>query len=396
MGSVADVDPYPVYEDYRASAPLVWDDSMGGWIVTSYRLCRFIEENERQFRHPYADANETLIEIKGGKRNPTIVQGREHFAMHRFLLRMFTPKIVEGYRSEHIKPVGEMLLGRFLSTGRAELVADLTTQFSPRVLMSLFGMDWRDDQLADRVLTLHETIMDWVGQQNRGDETTPRARAAAEELNAILIPHLLERKRAPRSDLISRIWTEAPAALDDFKDDDALAIGRELFLAGTDTTVHALANALNLLLTQPQVMARVRAERGATLAAFVEEALRLYGSVQYRFRLANADCELDGHEVKKDQVLILINAAANRDPAHYRCPANVDLDRPEPFDHLAFNAGPRTCVGAALARAEMIDMVELLLDCTRNLRLDPDASLPSFRFHYTRSFRPLHVLFDPI
>jgi cytochrome P450 len=117
--------------------------------------------------------------------------------------------------------------------------------------------------------------------------------------------------------------------------------------------------------------------------------------VQYRFRVANEDGELGGMPVKKNQVLILVNASANRDPAKYQCPADVDLNRRLPKEHLAFNTGPRVCVGAALARAEMEDALNILLDRLPNLRLDPNAETPRFRFHYTRSFRPLNVLFDP-
>ena len=248
--------------------------------------------------------------------------------------------------------------------------------------------------MAQRVLQLHETVMTWIGSQNRGSDLTEKARAAGREINALLMPYMLERKKNPGDDLISRLWTDGPKILDNFTDEDALANAREMFLAGTDTTVHALANAFHILVTQPQVMAAVREDRNKALPNLVEEALRLYGSVQYRFRVANQDCEVGGVPVKKNQVLILINSAANRDPAKYACPADVDLGRSMPKEHLAFNAGPRTCVGAALARAEMVDAIGMLLDRVTNLRLDPDAPQPVFRFHYTRSFRPLHVLFD--
>src|SRR5208283_272334 len=165
----------------------------------------------------------------------------------------------------------------------------LAVQLPPRVLMSLFAMDCHNDALVKRVLALHDIILDWIGRQNRGDDTTAKAREAADEVNALLLPYLSQRKVEPGDDLISRVWLEGPKALDDFTDADALATTREMFLAGTDTTVHALANSLFLLLTRPPIMERVRAEPGQTLAIFVEESLRLCGAVQYRFRLANKD-----------------------------------------------------------------------------------------------------------
>jgi hypothetical protein len=71
-----------------------------------------------------------------------------------------------------------------------------------------------------------------------------------------------------------------------------------------------------------------------------------------------------------------------------------DLDRPRLRDHLAFNVGPRTCVGAGLARAEMHDSIQILFDRLPELRLEPDAEPPRFSSLFMRSWRPLHVLFD--
>jgi cytochrome P450 len=395
FGSTADLDPYPYYETLREQAALVWEEEAQAWLVTGYEECRQIETDESLFRHPYADADQTLIDIKGGRRNVTVLQNTEHAAMHKFLLKLFSPSCITEYRANHVSPVIDFLVDRIVPLGKAELVGSVCSQLPPRVLMSLFAMDGRDDGLVRHILDLHDSVLDWVGQRNRGSELTLKARAAAQELNALLAPYMAERKARPGRDLISRVWLEGPQALADFSDADALATTRELFLAGTDTTVHAISNSLYLLLTQPDVMERVRSERGQALATFVEESLRIYGAVQYRFRIANEDTQIGGVAVNKNDALILINAAANRDPARFECPEQVNLERRNARSHLAFNAGPRTCLGAALARAEMIDLLNALFDRTRNLRLDPNAEAPSFRYHYIRSFRPLNVLFDP-
>lgn len=98
--------------------------------------------------------------------------------------------------------------------------------------------------------------------------------------------------------------------------------------------------------------------------------------------------------MKAGDVLALVHAAANRDPKRFSCPIDIDLDRPRLRDHLAFNVGPRTCVGAGLARTEMHDSIAMLLDRLPNLRLDPSAETPRFSSLFMRSWRPLHVLFD--
>jgi cytochrome P450 len=127
----------------------------------------------------------------------------------------------------------------------------------------------------------------------------------------------------------------------------------------------------------------------------IEEAQRLYGSPQWRYRRANQDCDLGGVTVKKDQMIILLHGAANRDPQRFGdCPATPDLARPRLRDHLAFNYGPRSCVGMGLARMEMRDALNGVLDRLPNVRPDPTAEQPRYANLFMRSFRPLHVRFD--
>lgn len=394
IAAQADRDPYPFYDQVRAAGPLVWDDGLRAWLVTSYELCRHIETHEELFRHPYTGANDTLVAIKGGRRNVTILHGDAHRRMHRFMLKLFSYSAVEAYRSHHIAPVIAFLLDRLRGRRTVDLAGEFADQLSARVMSSLFAMPWQDDALMARQSALNAVIFDWIGAVDRTPEGIARATAASQELNALLLPHVRQRRIAPGDDLISRIWQDGPALLDDFTEDDALVTCRELFFAGSDTTAHALANAIWQILTDADLAARLRAGDPALLERFVEESLRLYGSVQYRFRLANQDCELAGQAIPKDTLLVPINSAANRDPAKYGCPAHVDLARSSPRDHLAFNLGPRTCVGAPLARAEMIDSLAALLRERPRLVLDPAAPPPRFRHLYLRSFRALPVLWD--
>jgi cytochrome P450 len=391
--STLDKDPHAYYEALRERGGLVWDAGMGGWAVLSYELCRHIEEREDLFRHPYADATELLLEIKGGPRNITVLQGEDHQKLRRYLARMFLPKVVQEYQETLLKPIVDYLFNRVAPKGRAELALEIADQLPPRVFVGLLGMDWMDEGLVTRELELHNAVMDWIGG-NRSAEVTKKAREASHELNAILMPEIQRRRREPGTDIISRLWADAPELFADISAEDIMAICRELFLAGSDTSVHAIANAYYLLLTQPDVLAAVSRDRGEALDAFIEESLRLLTVVQYRFRVANQDTTLGGTDVKRNDLLIPVNAAANRDPARFECPHQVKLDRPQKRAHLAFNMGPRMCIGAPLARAELRLSIEALLDRLPNVRLDPAAPPPYFANIYTRSYRPLHVLYD--
>jgi cytochrome P450 len=256
-------------------------------------------------------------------------------------------------------------------------------------------MPWRDDEFVQGVIELNAQIMAWIGLGPNRAETTPIALAASSELTDTMLPYVRERRSNSGDDLISEVWRIGPTVLSDFVEADAMGICRDLLMGGTDTTTHALANALYLLLANTKISEAMLVDRPARVPLFVEEALRLYGTVQYRLRFANQDCDVGGIQVKKNDLLITINAAANRDPTKYSCPADVNLNRPRPREHLAFNTGPRNCVGAALARTEMIEAISALLNQTSYLRLNSQLPAPHFHGHFTRSFGPLHVSFDP-
>jgi cytochrome P450 len=393
MLSVKDADPFGFYEALRARSPIVRDEVMNAWLVLDYAECRDIESNEAAFANPYANASDLMRKIKGGASNITLTQGEVHERLRRFHSRLLSPKAVASYREQHVLPIIEFLIRRIEPKRSADLAADYADQLPPRVIAALFGMPWQDDDLVKRILHLHEDIMGWIGMQHATGPLADRAIAAADELNAMLLHYLRLRRDQPADDFASRIWLDAPDYYGEIDEAAALGISREIFLGGSDTTVHALANCFYLMLTRPDLRARIAADRGASLAAFVEESMRIYGSVQYRFRIAASDTRIGGVDVKAGDVLVLVHAAANRDPKKFSCPMDIDLNRPRLRDHLAFNVGPRTCVGAGLARVEMHDSIQTLLDRLPNLRLDPGAEVPRFSSLFMRSWRPLHVLF---
>jgi hypothetical protein len=103
----------------------------------------------------------------------------------------------------------------------------------------------------------------------------------------------------------------------------------------------------------------------------------LYGPVQFRSRKANRDFEVGGVRIRKDQFVVPLLAAAGRDPGKYRCPNDVDFGRAAFRDHLSFDFGPRACVGAAFARAELRESVTAVLERLPGLRLAPPLPHPS-------------------
>lgn len=387
---VEDIDPYGLFERRRSEGQVVWDEGLSAWLVLGYQECRTVEMDEARFSNPYIDAPAIVRKIKGGRGNITLSHGPEHARLRRFHISLLTPGAVAGYRQRLIRPIVKDMLDRIETLGAADLAAGLADQIPPRVIIALLGMDWRDDALVARTVHLHEEVMAFIGH-NYSKDFERRGLAASAEIEAILRPIIQDRRTAPRDDFVSRVWQEAPDVYGEMTEEIAMGICRELYLGGTDTTIHAIANALYLLLTDSSVQAAVAADAPGMLKGLVEETMRLYGSVQYRYRIAVHDDMLADVPIARGQKLVLLHAAANRDPRHYACPAAVDFDRRPLADHLAFNMGPRACVGALLARAEIEETLSAVLARLPALQRDERADPPRNRGLFLRSFRPLHA-----
>lgn len=398
LRTTADREPYVFYDELRANGPLTWDEEMGAWLNSTYAGCKYVARNEEVlFRHAYLDMDaDTFIELEGGPRNILFLRAEDHEGLHRWFMKVLSPNRVEEWRPTLIRPVFDLLVDGFCERGRVELFKELADRFPVRVIAALMGLDWRDDDLVDFCKHQMEEISLFLEAHGVDDpEIVRRALEASHRMNDLLMPVIRERESGEGDDLISRMWKDGRDILPGWDEIDMRANVRIVFFGGADTTTHVLANSFYTLITRPDVAAQVREGDERTLHNFVEEMLRLYGAIHFRPRVANVDVEVEGCPVRKDDPIVNVNLAANRDPARYERPHEIVLDRDAPRDHFAFHYGPRMCVGMALARAELQEAVRIFLDRLPDVRLDPAAEQPTFKGFLMRSYRPLHALFTP-
>jgi cytochrome P450 len=393
LRSTDGVSPFGLFEELRECGNVLWDEGMRSWLVLDYETCKAIESDEESFPNAYWKPNPLFNQIKGGD-NISSMQGEAHRRIRHFHLMLLSPIAVKEYRESYLTPILDHLMAAIEGAGRADLSVDLGDKLPPQLTAGLFGMPWQDEKVIADLLRLNGVIMAWIGTRATADpEQEAKARVASEQLNALILPYIQYRRMTPAVDFVGRVLVEAPAHYQDLSDQDVIAMCRELLLAAADTTTHGIANALYLLLTEPSVRAALEADLDRGADALVEEALRIYGSVQFQVRYARADCEIGGVRIRANESILLHHAAANRDPAAFTCPQDVDLTRTPAKKHLAFGIGPRACPGAALARAEIRDAVKSVFTRLPNVRLDANAPPPVFDGFYTRSWRPLHVVF---
>jgi cytochrome P450 len=123
-----------------------------------------------------------------------------------------------------------------------------------------------------------------------------------------------------------------------------------LLLAGHETTTNLLGNGMVALQRNRAEWERLCRDPGLAPSA-VEELLRFDGPVQFTSRRPWEDVEAFGQRIDADREVVLVLAAANRDPARFPDPDRLDVARPDNA-HVAFGHGPHFCLGASLARLE--------------------------------------------
>ena len=166
------------------------------------------------------------------------------------------------------------------------------------------------------------------------------------------------------------------------------------FFAGTDTTTHAIENALYLLMTVPGLQEELRAGDAETVERFAEEVLRLYPSVHFMRRRANEDFELAGRRIKRDDALLMLDAGANRDPARFTAPHDIDLAATAGAS-ISLSASGR--VPAPAPRSPGRRCRSRWRRRSSGCRISGSTPMRSRRGSQgflLRSYQPLHALFD--
>jgi cytochrome P450 len=181
---------------------------------------------------------------------------------------------------------------------------------------------------------------------------------------------------------------------------DVVRIATFLFIAGHETTARLLSSALRVLAEDPELQDALRGNRDR-IPNFIEEMLRLESPIKSDFRLTRVATTLGGVELPAGTTVMLLPGAANRDPAHFDCPAELRVDRPNARQNVAFARGVHSCPGGPLARIEGRVTIERILDRLGDIRVDEaQHGLPGDRrFDYVplyilRGLEALHIEFS--
>jgi hypothetical protein len=350
--------PYAVYDRIRRDGPLV-PTRMGNWVTTSHRICNTVLR-DRRFGVRSADLTvpdtpTDDFDMSFLDRDPP-----DHTRLRRLVQPAFSPKQMNACRPRVEQTVDD-LLDRAAAAGEFDLVSRYAAPLPIAVITDLLGVPDADADRFARYGAVIGSALDGIGSLSHA----ARLQAANEELKALFEGLFELRRREPADDVVSRI---VAAQGETIRPREMLPMCNLLLVAGFETTVNLVGNAVAALLAHPAQWNDLCADPAGLAAAAVEETLRWDPPVQRTARCALEDVELDGQLVRKGQFVVTVIGAANRDPAAFADPDKFDIHRTQTADHLAFSSGIHYCVGQPLARMEAQIAVRRLAERLPDLR----------------------------
>lgn len=341
-------DPYPIYERIRACGTLS-PTRKGHWITTSHRVCDSVLRDRRFGVHPDGGMPDG-----GGALSFLSMNPPDHTRLRRIATPTFGPKAVATYRARIERTVGDVL-DRAEETGEFDLVSDFAAPLPVTVITDLFGMP--ESQLAD-FIRLGEIIPSAL-QGIRSLRHARELQAGNMELRQLFANLIELRRREPGDDIISQLIA---AEGEQLKHDEMLSMCVLLLVAGFAATVDLVGSAVLALTANPEQWQALCADPETMAPRAVEETLRFDSPVQLVIRHALQSLELEGKAVQKNQMVITLLGAANRDPEVYQRPETFDITRVGAAPHLAFSGGVHYCLGQPLARLEATIALQMLAE----------------------------------
>ena len=395
--------PYPIFAGLRETDGLVFNQDLGAWIITRYDDVRSILRDTERFSSlnptgPQAAGEALMKGIMELMQDPEMAAVLDSSAMSRgrvaVLLNADPPdhrrqrKLVNpAFRPDRIRamePAITEVATRLLvdvqadlaKTGQVNIVERFTVGLPMTIIALALGVVGED--LATFKKWSNDIVMP-VGNHSPSTEQVKGFLLSTKQFAEYFLAQIAQRQAVPTNDLLSDI---ANADIDGEKltDDEQLGMLQQFLVAGNETTTNLITNMIRCLAQDSELQERVRREP-ALIDGLIEEMLRFEAPVGGLFRQTKVDVEIAGTPIPAGDHLWLVFASANRDGCKFADPDQVDPERLNVKEHLAFGNGEHFCPGAGLARSEARIAIQLILET-----LEPFSLAPDNDFHYGDSF----------
>jgi cytochrome P450 len=368
-------DPYPFLAPLREHDPVHYSEAHRSWLVTRYADVaaafgdkRLSSDRVRPLLHSMSDERRAsagpVFELIADWM--VVTDPPVHTRLRKLATKAFHPRKVVAMEGR-IRELVDHYLDEFIARGEQDLVAGFAFPLPATVIAELIGAPIED---ADRFKVWSNElalVAFGAGGESRG-ERHERATRGVESMFEYFGGLIEEKRTRPGDDMISSLIDGEDG--DALSEDELKGMCALMLFAGHETTTTTITSAVKVLLENPDQLALLRADP-AMAGKAVEEILRVEGTIKVLHRWVLEDLELRGREISAGDRVLLVTAAANRDPEKFPDPDRVDITR-SPNPHLAFGKGVHTCIGAMLARIEMRVAVARIVERLPGLRFADD------------------------
>jgi len=375
-------DPDATYAWLRAHAPVYRDETNGIWGISRYQ--DVLDCERRTTRYSSAHGSRPNIDDSTSMIN---MDDPAHQQQRQLVARQFTPRAVKQIE-DRVRAVATALIDSVAEAGCCDVVHDLAAPLPAIVIGEKLGYP---PELWPRVIYWSETTM-LSGGGPRYMATS--AMKAVEDFAVTTLGLIAERRRDPRDDLIS-LWCHKPVGGRPMTDAEIVSEALLLLDGGAETTRTVIGSTV-LALTEHPDQHKLLVDDPSLLAdTAVEEFIRWVTPILNMRRTVTEDHELHGRTLSAGDQILLMYAAANRDPEAFEDPDRFDVARRHNL-HVAFGFGTHFCLGASLARLEIRVMFEELLRRIPDMRLAPWADPRRQPSAFACGLKDLRVEFTPV
>jgi cytochrome P450 len=380
-------DPYTELARLRREEPVQRLDTSGA-LPHEESLPMFIvyrhEDVQQMLRDNETFSSAAVIAAFGPVLGEGVMLGMDeprHGRLRSLVSKAFSQKSLAKWQDELVGRVANGLIDKFAANGKADLVKEFTFDYPSQIIAGLLGLPEKDYPQFQRWSI---SLLSWLMNPERG-------LAASAALCEYFEPILEARRAEPKDDLISALGA---AEIDGEKldNEEIFSFLRLLLPAGVETTYRSLGSLLLGLLSDPEQLEAIRADRSLIPQA-IEEGVRWEPPLLTITRVTTRDTELGGVKIPEGCSVMPVLGAANRQDERYFDPNGFNIFR-DVKPNIGWGHGVHVCLGMHLARLEMRVALNLLLDRLPNMRLDPAADDPYIRGQVFRSPTSLPIVFD--
>lgn len=394
-------DPYPTLTSFREAGPVhrvQRPDGLETWLITRYAEAqaalsdpRLSMDGRRVQQALGALAYGFLDRESEPPRTLLSSDPPDHTRLRRLVNRTFTARRVEGMRPV-VQRIVDGLLDTIAPLGRADLVSTFAATVPIEVICELLGVPVEDC----------ESFKEWttalfLPNSDTGDgmTATDGMRNLRKYLSDLIAAKRTEQGGAEDQSLLAALIDVRDHDEDRLSEHELVSMAVQLLIAGHETTVNGIGNAVFNLLRNPGQLALLRADP-SLLPRAVEELLRFDGPLETAIlRVATEDIPMGDQVIHEGALVKIVLASANRDPEVFDEPDTLDITRTG-TRHLQFGHGIHNCLGAYLARMEIEIAIRSLLDRFPDLALAvPLEEIRWREIMIMRSLVELPVVFTP-